>query len=188
MKRLILASSSPRRREILSENGFDFTVCTRPVDESTICGFPPDETVKKLAKMKAEATAHDMPGCVVVGADTVVAIDGAILGKPKSTEDAMSMLLKLSGRTHSVFTGVAVVADGKTEVFCEETKVNFKPLTKNQIENYIATGEPADKAGAYGIQGKGGELVESVDGDYFNVVGLPIKSLCKVLEKYEITA
>ncbi|MDD6276932.1 MAG: Maf family protein [Clostridia bacterium] len=186
MKKLILASSSPRRREIMSEKGLDFTVSVYPVDEKIELGTPPDEAVKQLATKKAQASAQNNPDCITVGADTVVALGGEILGKPSSREDAVDMLMKLSGKTHSVFTGVAVVTDSNTEIFCEETKVRFKTLTEAQIDEYVATGEPMDKAGAYGIQGKGGELVDSIDGDYYNVVGLPIDLLCRVLKKYGV--
>lgn len=168
----------------MTQKGLPFTVCVRSVDETIEPGTMPEEAVKQLAAKKAQAVALECPNDVVIGADTVVALDGEILGKPKSCDDAVCMLRKLSGRTHSVFTGVAVVADSHTEIFCEETKVTFKTLTDAQIQAYVSTGEPMDKAGAYGIQGKGGALVESVDGDYSNVVGLPINSLCRVLEKY----
>ena len=176
---LILASQSPRRRELLKYITDDFTVKVSEVDETLPDGISPSEAVLYLSRIKAEPFAAG--GDTVIGADTVVAIDGEILGKPANKEDARAMLTKLSGKTHSVFTGVTVIRDGKEQSFFEETKVKFFNLSENEIEKYIKTGEPLDKAGAYGIQGFGSLLVEKIDGDYFNVVGLPVSRLNRVL-------
>jgi len=176
---LILASKSPRRRELLKFITDDFIVKTAQVDESLPKGISPDEAVLFLSKIKAEPFRSEEN--TVIGADTVVAIDGRILGKPKDENEAITMLKLLSGRVHSVFTGVTVIKGSKEESFFCETKVKFYSLTDEMIENYIKTGEPFDKAGAYGIQGYGCLLVESIEGDYFNVVGLPVSQLYQLL-------
>lgn len=176
---LILASKSPRRKELLSVITEDFVIKAADVDETLPEDISPKEAVEYLSKIKAQPFANDND--TVIGADTVVAIDDKILGKPKSSEDAFDMLKLLSGRCHSVFTGVTVIKADKIKTFSAETRVKFFELTDEEIEKYIATGEPFDKAGAYGIQGKGSMLVEKIDGDYFNVVGLPVNLLGRCL-------
>lgn len=176
---LILASQSPRRRELLRYITDEFEIKVSDVDETLPEGISPAEAVLYLSRIKAQPFAS--PDDTVIGADTVVAIDGEILGKPANKDDAALMLRKLSGKTHSVFTGVTVIKDEKTKSFFVETKVKFFELSDSEIEKYVKTGEPLDKAGAYGIQGYGCLLVEKIDGDYFNVVGLPVSKLNQVL-------
>lgn len=182
MKRLILASASPRRRELLTLAGYDFEVCVKPVDESVPEGTAPEKAVEMTARKKATATAAEYPEAVVIGADTVVVCDGKILGKPSDTEQAKEMLSTLSGREHFVMTGVCLAHDGEFEVYHTVSKVRFYELSREEIAAYVATGEPMDKAGAYGIQGKGCVLVERIEGDYFNIVGLPVASLNRRLK------
>ncbi|MDD6727743.1 MAG: Maf family protein [Eubacteriales bacterium] len=179
---LVLASKSPRRRELLSLITPDFEIKTADADETLPEGISPDKAVEYLSKIKAEPFKNDDD--IVIGADTVVAVDGKILGKPADRADAFSMLKALSGREHSVFTGVTVIKGSKAETFSVETKVKFYPLTDEEIESYLDTGEPFDKAGGYGIQGKGALLVESICGDYFNVVGLPVSRLSRALKEF----
>ncbi len=176
---VVLASASPRRRELLQRAGVEFTVKASDADERIEPDTPPHEAVMALARQKAQAVAKTCPDDTVIGADTVVVYDGAILGKPADAADAVRMLRMLSGQTHSVFTGVCLCRAGKCETFYEQTQVTFYPLTEREIEAYVATGEPMDKAGAYGIQGRGCTLVRSICGDYFNVVGLPVAALCR---------
>ncbi|MBE6719358.1 MAG: septum formation inhibitor Maf [Ruminococcaceae bacterium] len=176
---IILASQSPRRRELLKYITNDFEVRVSDVDETLPDGISPSEAVVYLSGIKAQPFAKE--NATVIGADTVVAIDGKILGKPENADAARDMLKELSGKTHSVFTGVTVIKDGKTHSFYEETRVTFHTLTDKEIDDYILTGEPLDKAGAYGIQGFGSLLVEGICGDYFNVVGLPVSRLNRLL-------
>jgi septum formation protein len=176
---LILASKSPRRRELLSLITEDFEVKSADVDESLPDDISPDKAVEYLSKIKAQPFENGVD--TIIGADTVVAVDGKILGKPRDRQDAFDMLKSLSGRFHSVFTGVTVISPKNTQTFSVETKVKFFDLTDDEIKNYVNTGECDDKAGAYGIQGKGALLVEKIDGDYFNVVGLPINILNKLI-------
>lgn len=178
---IILASKSPRRRELLRLITPDFTVDSADADETLPDGIAPHEAVMRLSQIKAQPFAES--GATVIGADTVVAIDGEILGKPKDSADAFNMLKKLSGREHSVFTGVTILRGGGQKTFYVQTKVKFYDLTDEEINEYIATGEPFDKAGAYGIQSKGSLLVEKIDGDYFNVVGLPVSRLARELSQ-----
>ena len=172
---IVLASKSPRRSELLKFITEDFIVKTANVDETLPEGISPAEAVLYLSKIKAEPFRNNND--TVIGADTVVAIDGKILGKPADKEDARAMLKLLSGREHSVFTGVTLIKGEKEESFFCETKVKFYDLSNEMIESYISTNEPFDKAGAYGIQGFGCLLVEGINGDYFNVVGLPVSKL-----------
>ncbi len=180
---IILASASPRRRELLKFITEDFTVRVSDAEEITDPALSPEETVKSLAVIKGEAVAAGFPEDTVISADTIVVLDGKILGKPKNEEDAFSMLSSLSGRTHEVFTGVCVICGSKKTVFAERTEVTFHSLSAEEIRAYIATNEPADKAGAYGIQGKGCTLVKSISGDYNNVVGLPVSRLNRILRE-----
>lgn len=180
---IILASKSPRRKELLSIITNDFVIKTADVDETLPENIAPDKAVEYLSEIKAEPFKNDKD--IVIGADTVVAIDGKILGKPKDKADAYNMLKMLSGKEHSVFTGVTVISNGKCDTFSVETRVKFFALSDDEINDYINTGEPFDKAGAYGIQGKGSLLVEKIDGDYFNVVGLPVSKLAKSLSTFD---
>ena len=180
---IILASASPRRRELLKFITEDFTVKVSDAEEITDPALSAEETVKSLAVIKGEAVAEGFPEDTVISADTIVVLDGEILGKPKDEEDAFRMLSSLSGRTHEVFTGVCVLHSGRRLVFAERTEVSFFPLSEDEIRAYIATGEPADKAGAYGIQGKGCTLVKAISGDYNNVVGLPVAGLNRLLKE-----
>ena len=182
MKSLILASGSPRRAEILTQGGFTFQKRTAETDESLPQGILPAQAVELLATRKGKAVPR-AENEVLLSADTVVAIDDRILGKPADADEAFSMLRLLSGRTHSVFTGVYIATNDKDYCFSVETKVQFLPLTDAEIRRYIETGEPMDKAGAYGIQGKGALLVESICGDYLNVVGLPLSKTAQILKE-----
>ncbi|MBR4767475.1 MAG: septum formation inhibitor Maf [Lachnospiraceae bacterium] len=173
MKELVLASNSPRRKELLERLGFRFTVKTAGVRETYDPGWEPGKIVEHLAFIKADAVFRQCPDAVVLGADTIVVLDGEILGKPKDREDAFRMLKELSGRTHDVYTGVAILSEEEKTCFFERTGVTFFDLSDEEIRSYIATGEPMDKAGAYGIQGCGMSLVKKIDGDYYTVVGLP---------------
>lgn len=179
----ILASASPRRRELLSLITEDFTVKVSDIEEKTDVALSPEETVKELARQKGEAVFSLYPEETVIAADTVVVLDGKILGKPEDEKDAFSMLRSLSGKSHFVVTGVFVADKNKKIIFSQKTEVTFFELTDKEILDYIATKEPFDKAGAYGIQGKGSVLVKGINGDYFNVVGLPVAKLNKVLKE-----
>lgn len=176
---LILASKSPRRKELLSLITNDFVIRSADVDESLPENISPAKAVEYLSKIKAIPFKNDVD--TVIGADTVVAADGKILGKPADRKDAYNMLKMLSGKYHSVFTGVTVIKPNSIQTLSVETKVKFFELTDSEIYNYTETGECDDKAGAYGIQGKGALLVEKIEGDYFNVVGLPVSTLNKML-------
>ena len=184
MAELILASASPRRRELLSLAGVDFTVKVADVEERIPENASPDEVVKALAMQKAQAVARDNPDSIVIGSDTVVALGNTILGKPRDEENAVEMLTALSGRGHTVYTGVAIICGEKISSFCEATQVVFHTLDEKEIRDYVATKEPMDKAGAYGIQGKGCVLVEKIVGDYFNVVGLPVSRVYRELKAF----
>ena len=180
---LILASASPRRRELMGYFGLPFAIVPAAGPETPPAGADAAHTAEALALTKAKEVAQSHPGAVVIGADTVVEIDGAILGKPKDEEDARRMLRLLSGREHRVYTGLAVICGGRTESCAECTRVHFRPMTEAEIDDYIATGEPMDKAGAYGYQGRAGLFVERIEGDYYNVVGLPLCLLGTMLSR-----
>lgn len=184
MKELILASASPRRKELMSLAGWEYRVCPADVDERLPQGLPVEQSAEFLAKIKGQAVQADHPHAVVISADTIVVSQGEILGKPVDEADARRMLRALSGKTHEVHTGVAVFFPDKAPVtFTERTRVTFYPLTDEEIDAYVATREPMDKAGSYGIQGKGCVLVKEIAGDYYNVVGLPIARLTRLLKK-----
>ncbi len=170
----ILASNSPRRRELLTLAGIEYTVVPSECEEILPENIAPADAVEELARQKAEDVFCRYPDKMIIAADTVVALGNTILGKPKDEKDAFSMLSSLSGNTHTVYTGVCIKTKEKTDIFHCATDVEFYELTKEQITEYIATKEPCDKAGAYGIQGKGSLLVKRINGDYFNVVGLPL--------------
>ena len=180
---MILASQSPRRKELLSLITSGFEIIPANGEEVLPEGITPENAVLLLSEQKAEEIFARRKSEVIVAADTVVSIDGEILGKPRDEADAFSMLKTLSGRVHSVFTGVCVIfADGSKTTFAERTEVEFYPLSDGEIRDYIATGEPMDKAGAYGIQDKGALIVKKINGDYYNVMGLPVGRLSRVLK------
>lgn len=203
MSQIILASQSPRRKELLEQIGLEFEICPAKGEE-IITKTIPEEVVMELSKQKAEEVAAMVSSygeshkeittpsdILVIGADTVVAYDGKILGKPKDEADAKAMLTMLSGNTHSVFTGVTLVLIDKSGragelVFYEKTDVKMHKMSEKEIDRYIATGEPMDKAGSYGIQGKCAIYIEKIDGDYNNVVGLPITRIYQELKKIGI--
>ncbi|MBS4217005.1 septum formation inhibitor Maf [Bacillus sp. FJAT-49711] len=181
MDRLVLASASPRRKEILQKLNIPFTTFSPNADETLSTGLRPSDFVMTLALRKVSLASEHFPNAAIIGSDTVVVCDELILGKPKNQEEAYQMLKQLSGRIHSVYTGVAIFHNGETETFYEKTDVEFWELTETNIHQYIKSGEPFDKAGAYGIQGQGALLVKSITGDYYNVVGLPISRLYRTL-------
>lgn len=187
MKPIVLASSSPRRRRLLRELGVSFSVRVPDVDERQLPGELPGPHVRRLALAKAQAVARDLtPGCGaqwVLGADTVVVLDGRILGKPPNAGGAAGMLARLSGRTHEVLTGVALVpvAGGRSRTCVARSRVEMKPFDDAAIRRYVASGEPLDKAGAYAVQGRGRHLVAQVFGSLTNVIGLPLERLGRLL-------
>jgi nucleoside triphosphate pyrophosphatase len=185
--RLVLASQSPRRRELLALIGIPHEVHPADLDESLLPGESPPEHAERLARSKAQTIAGREPAAVVIGADTIVVLDGEILGKPRDAGEAARTLRRLSGRTHTVHTAVAVAHHGRVVSGIESVEVTFRPLTDAQIETYIATGEPMDKAGAYGIQGYGAVIVERVHGDYFAVMGLALGRLVGLLESVGVS-
>lgn len=179
--RLILASASPRRRELLTQIGLTFTVVTADLDETPLPGEDHLTYTLRLAEAKARVVLALHADATVVGADTIVTIDGQLLGKPADAADAARMLRLLAGRTHQVTTGVAVLAAGSTRTFAETTDVTFAAMTDADIAAYIATGEPMDKAGAYAIQGRAAQWIPRIEGDYSNVVGLPLARVRETL-------
>ncbi len=176
---LVLASASPRRREILNSAGIPCSVRPADIDESRLAGETPGDYVRRLAEAKARAVRQ--PGETVLGADTVVVTGGRILGKPRDAADASRMLGLLSGRVHEVITGICLLRDEECQNVSETTKVKFCELSDSEIDSYISTGEPLDKAGAYGIQGSASKFIERIEGCYFNVVGLPISRVYRLL-------
>lgn len=212
MEKIILASQSPRRQEILSQGGYEYKVCVSSAEEQIppeeLDNLTPQELVEKLARVKAEdvyrrncsknmeksmtdnQAADSVEEITVIGADTVVAVDGCVLGKPKTEDEAKQMLARLSGRTHDVFTGVCILwtdSDTQEEIhgntFHCHTKVTFYPMTEEEIDNYVATGDCMDKAGAYGIQSGAAKYIQGIEGDYLNVVGLPLSKIYHVLRE-----
>ena len=184
--KLILASASPRRRELLSMLGWDFKVEVSNADENIDKTLQPDLFTQELALLKAADVAKkhaNEKNTLVIGADTIVYLDGEILGKPKDNTDAKRMLTAMSGKEHFVYSGICVIdtSTAKAECRCVKTAVKFCTLSERQIDDYVSTGEPLDKAGAYGIQGKAAVLVEGINGDYFNVVGLPLATLNELI-------
>ena len=190
MEKIILASGSPRRRELLELAGIPFEVVVSSADETT-SARDPQEVVSALSAVKCLDVLSDKEaGTIVLGADTIVSMDGQILGKPKDAGDAARMLRMISGRTHDVFTGVTLAqkqenGSVRKETFAVRTEVTVSPLSDAEIAAYIATGEPLDKAGAYGIQGVFSRHVESIRGDYFNVVGLPVNAVYEALKRWD---
>ena len=180
--KIVLASQSPRRRELLGKMGLEFTTKSPEIDEEAIHGLPAQELVKALSREKALHIAKDEDkDTIVIGSDTVVVLDGKILGKPADRQQAEEMLAALSGRSHEVCTGVTVCQGDKVVSQAEVTQVTFRALTPEEVRQYVRTGEPMDKAGAYGIQGYGALLVEGIRGDYSSVVGLPVCRLGRIL-------
>ena len=184
--RVILASQSPRRRELLTLVGITHEVRPADIDETYLAGEKPAAHAERLARGKCAVIAEREPGALVIGSDTIVVVDGDVLGKPTNEGDAAHMLRRLSGRSHIVVTAVAVAWRGETRSAVEEVNVTFHSLSDDDIAAYIATREPMDKAGAYGIQGYGATIVERVDGDYFAVMGLPLQLLVRVLRELGI--
>lgn len=180
MPQIILASGSPRRREILTALGLQFTVCRPDLEETMIPDESPESAVRRLAEAKAACVVTE-PDELVLAADTVVVLDGELLGKPFDNHEAIEMLMRLSGRSHDVFTGLAVLVDGRSVSAAARTEVTFRQFDRTECQAYVATGEPLDKAGAYGIQGFGSALVEAIRGDFFNVMGLPVPTLLRLL-------
>jgi len=196
---LILASASPRRQELLRNAGITFEVYPADIPEQPLDGEAPRDCAERLAREKALAVLQQKPGSIVLGADTIVVVDGEILGKPCDAADAARMLRRLSGRTHEVITGVCVAGknphpdlkvsgkDGepdREDVRYETTLVTMTTLSEDNIHGYIATGEPMDKAGAYAIQGMASRWIPRIEGDYFNVVGLPVALVCSMLREH----
>ena len=181
--RVILASASPRRRELLTLIGIKHEVRPADIDESLLPGEKPAGHAERLARTKAHTIAERERDAVVIAADTIVVVDGEVLGKPRDRTEAHVMLRCLSGRSHTVLTAIAVARAGRTESAVESVDVTFCALTDEEIDSYIATGEPMDKAGAYGIQGYGATIVTRVDGDYFSVMGLGLHRLVELLDR-----
>lgn len=187
MKRLVLASGSLRRAEILKSVGWDFETLSADIDETLADGEDPVEYVERLSRQKAEASARSLSGELVLGADTTVVVDGDVLGKPLDDDDARRMLRRLSGRWHEVLTGVALVRVGENQkvlISHETTRVLFAELSRDEIDWYVATGEPMDKAGAYAIQGRAALFIEKIEGDYSNVVGLPVQLVYRLIREF----
>lgn len=182
--KIILASQSPRRKELMGLFNRPFTVRAADIDETMDPNADPRREVARVSRCKAEAVSR-APGEVVIAADTIVVCDGVVLGKPRTEEEAVKMLCMLSGRTHEVMTGLTVLSDGMCKCGTEVTEVVFRELTPQEIYEYVRSGEPMDKAGAYGIQGGAALFVEAVMGDYYNVVGLPVCRLGQILRMME---
>lgn len=200
MEKIILASQSPRRQEILSLGGYEYKVCVSSAEEQIppeeLENLTPQELVERLARVKAEdvyrrnCNKNSVEEITVIGADTVVAVDGRVLGKPRTEDEAYEMLSMLEGRTHDVFTGVCILwtnpdtsAEIQGNTFHCHTKVTFYPMTEEEINNYVATGDCMDKAGAYGIQSGAAKYIQGIEGDYLNVVGLPLSKIYHVLNE-----
>lgn len=181
---IVLASQSPRRAELLGRLGLEFAIRPADVDETYIDHEMPADHAERLAREKATTIAAAAPEALVIGSDTIVIIDNDVLGKPGDTREAVEMLLRLSGREHEVYTAVAVSYGGRTESAIERVSVRFRAIDRSDCEAYVATGEPMDKAGAYGIQGFGSALVESITGDYFAVMGLPVVRTLDLISRH----
>lgn len=186
MKKLILASSSPRRAELMKQIGLNFEIKVSSVDEALLPGLSPPELVERLAESKAAAVARELNDGIVIGADTVVVWREQVLGKPLSEAEAFDMLSKLQGGVHEVFTGVALIdaRSGKVLVSHEKTRVFFRAVEEEEISRYVASGEPFDKAGAYGVQGLAAIFIRRLEGCYTNVVGLPLARLSVMLKDF----
>lgn len=181
---LILASQSPRRAELIGRLGLEFETIPANIDEEYFYHEMPAEHAERLARQKATAVAHERPEALVVGSDTIVVLDSDVLGKPRDEAEAVAMLLRLSGREHEVYTGIAVAQGERIESGVERVRVRFRDLSRRECEEYVATGEPMDKAGAYGIQGFGASIVEGIEGDYFAVMGLPVVRMLALVGRF----
>ncbi|MCX5997611.1 MAG: Maf family protein [Chloroflexi bacterium] len=188
IKPIVLASASPRRRELLEKTGLKFIVDAAEINEDHDRRIKPAELAKTISLEKAKAVAARHPRSIIIAADTFGVMDGRLLGKPRDEEEARDMLLRMSGRRHSVITGFSILDTENGESISEavETRVYFRKLDKEEIEAYVKTGEPLDKAGAYAIQGLGALLVEKIGGDYYNVIGLPLSSLARGLKRFGV--
>jgi septum formation protein len=189
LAKIVLASSSPRRKELLEGLGLKFTIDSDGIVEETIPEeVKPNKIVEMLALQKASAVAFKYNDAIIIGSDTIVALDEMVLGKPANDEDALRMVMKLQGRTHRVYSGIAVVnaQTGEKNVTHDVTEVDFRSISEDEAIRYIATGEPKDKAGSYAIQGLGAVFVRGIRGDYYNVVGLPLFKLVEILHGYGI--
>jgi len=184
--KLILASASPRRKELLKNAGYEYEVCPADIDETMPEGVEPETACEILSRKKAQAVLEENPDAVVLGSDTIVVLGNTILGKPEDKEAARAMLRALSGRVHQVYTGLCVCSKDRTLSLVSRADVRFYPLSDELIDAYIATNEPMDKAGAYGIQGVGSMLVKSIEGDYFTIVGLPVAKAARMLGEFGI--
>jgi len=180
--RFVLASASPRRRDLLDAAGFTFDVDVADIDETRRGEEAPDDFAARLASEKAVRVAARHPSCPVIGADTIVVVDGDVLGKPRDADEAFAMLRRLSGRAHEVVTAVALVSQGVVETRVSRTTVWFRPLADREVLDYVASGEPFDKAGAYAIQGRASRFIPRIEGSYSNVVGLPIGLVDELLK------
>ncbi|WP_078555365.1 Maf family protein [Bacillus alkalicellulosilyticus] len=187
MMSFILASASPRRKELLQQAQLQFTVVPSTIDETMDPTLSPGSLVQSLALQKANDVFSQFPQSIIVGADTIVVSGTTLLGKPQDKQEAKQMLQSLSGTVHDVYTGVAIVSPDRHSQFHVKTTVEFWELTEADIEAYIASNEPFDKAGAYGIQGIGATLVKKIDGDYFSVVGLPLSRIVRELKDFGVT-
>lgn len=183
LPKIVLASGSPRRKEILNSVGWEFTSQSPDIDESEHEAESPEDYVVRLAREKAGAIAHAHPGEIVLGADTTVVIGGNMIGKPVDLDDARRMLRMLAGNWHEVLTGIAIVRNGKMQTGIECTRVKFAEMTDEEIESLAAKGDPLDKAGAYAVQAQAALFIEGIEGDYWNVVGLPIKLVYRLIMK-----
>jgi septum formation protein len=181
---IVLASGSPRRKQLLEMLRIPFRVVAPDVDEHVLPGEAPEPYVRRLSRAKAEAVASRAPGDVILAADTTVVLDGVIFEKPESPAHAVEMLERLQGRTHEVLTAVAVAQDGELAQALDVSRVTFRPVDRATLEAYVATGEPMDKAGAYAIQGLGAPLIERVEGDFFGVMGLPLRLALDLLARF----
>jgi len=184
-EKFVLASQSPRRRALVSLTGYEFESVSVETDEIIDLTMRPEEAIMALALSKTRSVLKDYPDRMILGADTIVYIDGVHLGKPEDRDDAFRMLKLLSGRTHKVITGCALNLNGQSVTFHSETKVVFNPMTDAEIEDYVATGEPFNKAGSYAIQGYGARFVKYIEGDYHTVMGLPVSKLYRYLKDFE---
>ena len=184
MNPIVLASGSPRRRQLLEMLRIPFRVIPPDVDETALAGEGPTAYVTRLSRAKAEAVAPRAPGDVILAADTTVVLDDVIFGKPESPAHAVEMLSRLQGRTHEVMTAIAVAGGGALEQALDVSRVTFRPAERATLEAYVATGEPLDKAGAYAIQGLGAPLIERVEGDFFGVMGLPLRLALDLLARF----
>lgn len=185
--KIVLASKSPRRKELLSLLDLDFEIITADIDETMNPSLPVTDEVARISYQKAKAVAAGLDtDTIIISADTIVELGGCLMGKPKDATDAFNMLKSLSDKRHNVHTAVTVLQGDKRETRVVTTEVAFRDITDEEITAYIQTGEPMDKAGAYGIQGRASKFVQKIDGDYFNVVGLPVCELTLILKKFDI--